>query len=101
VTTAKVAKSSNRGSKPGEHRGGRQKNTPNKSTKDVKALASQYGPDAIAELGRLATQAESEAAKVAAIKEILDRAYGRSPVTAEHSHTFKGIVGFRWQPPTD
>lgn len=36
--TAKVARSSNRGSKPGERRGGRQKGTPNKITGDVKAM---------------------------------------------------------------
>lgn len=76
---SKVAKSSNRGSKPGERRGGRVKGIPNKATADVRALASQYGPEAIEELARLATQAESEAARVSAIKELLDRAYGKSP----------------------
>jgi hypothetical protein len=40
--------------------------------------SEKYGPDAIAELARLATQAESEAARVAAIKELLDRGYGRA-----------------------
>ncbi len=33
----------------------------------------------MAELSRLSKHAESEAARVSAIKEILDRAYGRSP----------------------
>lgn len=37
VATAKVAKSSNRGSKPGERRGGRKKSTPNKTTAEIKA----------------------------------------------------------------
>jgi hypothetical protein len=38
----------------------------------------RYGPAAIEELIRLATNAESEAARVAACREILDRAYGRA-----------------------
>jgi len=73
-----------RGSKPGERRGGRQKGTPNKATAEVKVLAQKYAPAAIEELGRLSTGAESEAARVAAGKEILDRAYGKpmQPVAA-------------------
>jgi len=58
---------------------GRPKGSPNKATKDVRALASQYGGDAIDELFRLAKKAKSEQARVAACKEILDRAYGKSP----------------------
>ena len=66
--------------------GGRQKGSPNKATADVKALARSYAPAALAELSRLATKAESEQARVAAIKEILDRAYGKSaqPMTGEN-----------------
>ena len=78
IPTSRVAKSSNRGSAPGERRGGRKKGVPNKATADVRALAGQYAPEAIKELGRLATGAESEAARVSAIKELLDRAYGKS-----------------------
>ena len=66
-------------------RGGRQKGTPNKATAEVKVLAQKYAPAAIEELGRLSTGAESEAARVAASKEILDRAYGKpmQPVVAD------------------
>lgn len=67
-----------KGSAPGERRGGRKPGVPNKSTADVKALAQKYGPDAMKELHRLALKAESEAARVSAIKEIFDRAYGKS-----------------------
>jgi hypothetical protein len=35
---AKLARSSNRGSKPGEHRGGRKKGTPNKLTRELKDM---------------------------------------------------------------
>lgn len=62
----------------GKKTGGRAKGTPNKATADVKVLAMQYAPAAVEELGRLATGAESEAARVAAIKEILERAYGKT-----------------------
>ena len=63
------------GRRPGS---GRKKGTPNKVTAEIKEIARQYGPEAIAELARLATKAESEAARVAAIKELLDRGYGRA-----------------------
>jgi hypothetical protein len=59
---AKVALSSQNsrgGSTPGERRGGRKAGTPNRATADVRVAA------------------ESEAAQVAACREILDRAHGR------------------------
>src|SRR5262245_54567988 len=73
------------GRRPGS---GRKKGTPNKVTAEIKELAQQYGPEAIAELARLATQAESEAARVAAIKELLDRGYGRAMQPIEGSMTY-------------
>jgi hypothetical protein len=66
---------------------GRKKGTPNKVTAEIKGLAQKYGPEAIAELARLATKAESEAARVAAIKELLDRGYGRAVQPIEGSMT--------------
>ena len=62
---------------------GRPKGTPNKATAEVRALAGQYGPKALQELARLAIKAESEQARVAACKEILDRWAGKAsqPVT--------------------
>lgn len=69
----------------GQKTGGRTAGTPNKATAEVKELAAKYGPKAIEGLAKLAGlardavgQAESEAARVAAMKEILDRAYGKS-----------------------
>ncbi len=59
--------------------GGRKAGTPNRATAEVKALAQAHGASAIAELARLATGAQSEQARVSACKELLDRAYGRSP----------------------
>lgn len=60
-------------------RGGRPKGAVNKATADIRLLARSYGPEAIRELARLARKASSEAGRVAAIKELLDRGYGKSP----------------------
>jgi hypothetical protein len=65
------------GSKPGERRGGRQAGTPNKATAEVKELARKYGATAIKELARIAFKGESDTARIAAIKELLDRGYGK------------------------
>jgi hypothetical protein len=44
---------------------------------EVQELARQHVPSAIAELARLALKAKSETARIAAIRELLDRGYGR------------------------
>ena len=59
--------------------GGRQKGTPNKATAEIKALAAQHAPAIVKELVRLATKAKNEATRVAAGKELLDRAFGKAP----------------------
>jgi hypothetical protein len=71
----------NRGSfAPGHAKvGGRKRGGKNKATADVKALAGEYGPEAIEHLAKLMRTAESEQAQVAAAKELLDRAYGKPP----------------------
>lgn len=68
------------GSKPGERRGGRQKGTPNKATADVRSLAQKYGPKALETLAKIMeAEEQAPAARVSAAKELLDRAYGKSP----------------------
>ncbi len=57
---------------------GRQPGTPNKATADVKAIAQQHGPEVIAGFVELFRNGESEQARIAAGKEILDRAYGKA-----------------------
>jgi len=57
---------------------GRKKGVPNKATREIKEICRGYGPEMIEALVRLAKGAQSEAARVAAIKEVLDRAYGKS-----------------------
>lgn len=62
----------------GQRIGGRKPGTPNKATAEIRDLARKYAPEALIELARLTTQAESEQARVSAIKELFDRAYGKS-----------------------
>lgn len=57
---------------------GRKPGQVNDATKAVRLLARKVSPQAFRELARLAEEAESEAVRVQAIKEILDRAYGKS-----------------------
>ncbi len=54
----KVAKSSNRGSKPGEHRGGRKKGTPNKNTQAARDMMDAMGFNPIEATIRLGQEAE-------------------------------------------
>lgn len=78
--TAKVAKASNRGSKPGERRGGRTKGTPNKVTVVLKDAARQHTEAALNTLISVMAGGEGipAAAQVAAAKEMLDRGYGKA-----------------------
>jgi hypothetical protein len=83
--TAKVATESrkrasnpNRGSKPGERRGGRQKNTPNKATASIREIARQYTDEAILTLAEVMRDEEQPApARVSAANALLDRGYGK------------------------
>jgi len=47
----------------------------------VRELESEFGPGCIEELARLSTEAQSETARVAAIGMMLDRGYGKSPLS--------------------
>jgi len=57
--------------------GGRQAGTPNKVTADIRALAQVYGAEAIETLAHLMRHGESDAIQLAAIAQLLDRAYGK------------------------
>ena len=92
---------------------GRPKGVPNKATADIKALAQQHGPKAIANLARLAgfmvdedgkpiAGAESEQARIAATKELLDRGYGKAvqPQAGPDGESNPVVeVIYRWQAP--
>lgn len=67
------------GARPGA---GRPKGAPNKASGEIKAIARQYGPAAIRKLARMAglvgkKPAETEAVRVTAMRDLLDRGYGK------------------------
>jgi len=61
----------------GKKTGGRQPGSLNKVSADVRELAGQHGAAVIAELARLATEADSEQVRVSAGRELLDRGFGK------------------------
>lgn len=71
-----------RGKTPGS---GRKKGTPNKATAEIKELARAHGPAAINALATLLKAADSDTARIAAAKELLDRGYGKATATQEIS----------------
>ncbi|WP_299109678.1 hypothetical protein [uncultured Bradyrhizobium sp.] len=58
---------------------GRPKGALNKYTRDIKALAGKHTPEALKTLVSVMQASDSDAARVSASKELLDRAYGRAP----------------------
>jgi hypothetical protein len=70
--------------------GGRTKGTPNRATAEIKALAQEYGALAIETLANLMATATSEQARVAAARELLDRAYGKPAQQLAMDATIKG-----------
>jgi hypothetical protein len=78
---------------------GRPKGALNKSTKDIKALAQKHTPAALNTLVSIMGASESDAARVSAAKELLDRGYGKAaqPQTGEGG---EGPVRLEllWQP---
>lgn len=66
------------GSKPGERRGGRQKGTPNKATRDIRELAQKHGPAAIQKAVSLMENAESEDTQLRAAMFLAERGYGKA-----------------------
>ena len=68
------------GARPGA---GRPNGSRNKVTLEVRELALKHGPTALKNLVTLSQKAKSESVRLAAIREILDRAYGRPPQAME------------------
>ncbi len=50
---------------------------------ELQEIARDHAPGAIAELARLACKAKSETARIAAIRELLDRGYGKARQSME------------------
>ena len=63
----------------GHKTGGRRKGTRNKATRDVKAAAQKYTEDAIETLASVMRNSETDAARVSAAKELLDRGHNKVP----------------------
>ena len=57
---------------------GRPKGSVNKASNGVREAAQKYGPEALEALIKIVRTGENENARIAAAKEILDRAYGKS-----------------------
>lgn len=58
--------------------GGRKAGTPNKATAEIKTLARQYSQEALEALVKVIRSTDSDSARVAAIRELLDRGYGKA-----------------------
>lgn len=61
----------------GKKTGGRKAGVPNKATRELKEIARQYAPEAFQTLREIMEHGKTEAARVAAAREVLDRGYGR------------------------
>ena len=72
--------------------GGRRKGTPNKVTVAVREAALEHGPAAVEELARLMTEGRTDQVRIAACREILDRAYGKSRQAIEHTGADAGPI---------
>lgn len=69
------------GARPGA---GRKPGSVNKSTADIKALAQDYGAEALETLAKLMRGTKTPAAaRVAAAKELIDRGYGKATQAVE------------------
>lgn len=66
--------------------GGRKAGTPNRASADVKALAQDYGEEAIDKLVQVMRTAPNYQAQVAAAKELLDRGYGKARLIGDFGH---------------
>lgn len=66
---------------------GRPKGSPNKATADLKAMAQPYAPEALTTLRKIMRTSESDQARVAAAKELLDRGFGRAHQTQSQDIT--------------
>ncbi len=81
------------GARPGA---GRKAGIPNKSNQDVKALIQSHVDmvEIVRGLARIAVEGDSDAARVAASRELLDRAYGKATqhVAGEDGGPLKHVI---------
>lgn len=69
--------------KPTGNPTGRPKGSTTRQTLDVKELAQDFTEEAVLALAEIMRQSDSDASRVAAIKELLDRGHGRPKQSVE------------------
>jgi len=76
-----------KGSAPGERRGGRQKGTPNLSTREMKAKAQGYAEATLEALFAMVNKVDEPIpGRVMAARELLDRGFGKAAQPLKVSH---------------
>jgi hypothetical protein len=81
---------------------GRKPRVPNKTGGEIREIARQFGPAVIQRLAQLADlipgeRADSHAVQIAAMKELLDRGYGRATtILAGDSEAPPAVIRFEW-----
>lgn len=78
---------------------GRPKGALNKVTRELKEQAREYTTDALNTLEAVMKGSDSDAARVAAAKELLDRGHGRAVQGIEHKGHDGGPLVVTWLPP--
>lgn len=76
----------------GKKTGGRIKGTPNRATVEVKVAAQVYTQEAVETLAKIMRDSASDQAKVAAVKELLDRAHGKPKQSVDVDANVKAAV---------
>ncbi len=93
-----------RGPKPGTVRkpvgSGRQKNQPNKVTKDIREIALQMTPKATAKLNEL-LGSDNHTVAMAAVREVYDRAFGKAPQALTGEGGGPVVMRVSWGAPSD
>jgi len=69
----------------GKKTGGRKPGSTNKTPKPIKELAAEHTPEALDEILRLMREAQNETTRLAAARDIIDRAYGKPTQSVEQT----------------
>lgn len=81
--------------------GGRKIGVPNKATADIKFIAQEYTENAISVLVNIMKHGETEASRVAAAKELLDRGHGKSKQSAIIESRTQAVFAVPYTRPED
>jgi hypothetical protein len=76
----------------GKKTGGRRKGSANKATAEVKEAARGYTAAAISALAEVLKKSESDMARIAAARELLDRGHGKAPQSLRHEGSLPAQV---------